>query len=76
MLWLDELPLATVGLVTLLVMRALGQASALGATAHQLRERLTHLDRVEEHLAAGRPAAPQGGGPAPTSARSGSPGSR
>ncbi|ADP82577.1 ABC transporter related protein [Pseudofrankia inefficax] len=49
-LWLDELPLGTVGLVTLLVMRALGQASALGATAHQLRERLTHLDRVEEHL--------------------------
>ncbi|WP_238437193.1 MULTISPECIES: ABC transporter ATP-binding protein [unclassified Frankia] len=56
-LWLDELPLATVGLVTLLVMRALGQASALGATTHQLRERLTQLDRVEEHLdrwAAGR----------------------
>lgn len=49
-LWLDDLPLATVGLVTLLVMRAVGQASALGSTVHQLRERLTHLDRVEEHL--------------------------
>jgi len=59
-LWLDDLPLPTLGLVTLLGMRALGQASALGTTVHQLRERLIHLDRVEEHLDRWAPRRPPG----------------
>jgi len=59
-LWLDDLPLPTLGLVTLLAMRALGQASALGATVHQLRERLAYLDRVDEHLRRWAPTRPTG----------------
>ncbi|ONH24008.1 ATP-binding cassette domain-containing protein [Pseudofrankia asymbiotica] len=67
-LWLGDLALPTLGLVILLAMRCLAQASALGATVHLIRERLAYVDRVEERLASwtpsrapGRRAYPQGG---------------
>ncbi|OHV36072.1 ABC transporter [Pseudofrankia sp. EUN1h] len=67
-LWLDDLALPTLGLVILLTMRALGQAAALVGTTHQVRERLTHLSRIDEHLARWAPARPAGRRPCPPAA--------